>query len=486
MSELKQKAIKGILWNFLGKGGTQVIQFIFGILIARILVPEDYGLIGMLSIFLIISQMFISSGFSTALVQKGNSITQKDYSTIFYFNLIAGLFLYSVLFYFAPHISSFYNEPRLILLTRVIGLNLIILSLGMIQNTIYIKKINFKTTAKITLISILFSSVLGLYMATKGYGFWSLAVMILSENLFRTILLWYYSRWRPSLVFSITSFKNLFSFGSNLLLAGLFNRLGNNIYSMVIGKYYSTIDVGYFSQAKKIQERTGMLVTQSIQSVLFPTLSLIKDEASRFHNSIRANVKATTFMVFPMIFGLIAISEPFVRLLLTEKWLPSVVYIQLLSVGGIFYTLSRINYDVCIVLGRAKFYMKYTIASNIILIGIISFCLLIEVNLFYLIVGKIVWQFFDFIFFFIFIKSKIKYKLREYISDFLPSMIVSVMMGTIVYFIGYYFGYSWSILIIQVFCGILLFVLLSLLLNKKLITEMFRIIFSAIKSNSPS
>ncbi|MCP4552300.1 MAG: lipopolysaccharide biosynthesis protein [Bacteroidetes bacterium] len=483
MSELKQKAIKGIVWDFFGKGGTQVIQFLIGILIARILVPEDYGLIGMLMIFLVISQTFINAGFSAALVQRGKSITQKDYSTIFYFNLIAGLILYSVLFYFAPHIASFYNEPRLILLARVIGINLIIMSLGMIQNTIYVKKINFKTTAKIALIAILFSSLLGFYMAIKGCGVWSLAVMILSENLLRTILLWYYSSWKPSLVFSMKSFKDLFLFGSNLLVAGLVNSLGNNIYSMVIGKYYSTIDVGYFSQAKKIQERTSLLVTQSIQSVLFPTLSLIKDEISRYRNSVRSNVKATTFLVFPMIFGLIAISEPFVRLLLTEKWLPSVVYIQLLSAGGIFYTLSQINYSVCIVIGRANFYMKYTIASNIILIGIISLCLLIEVNLFYLIVGKIVWQFFDFIFFFIFIRSKIKYKLREYISDVFPSMIVSIVMGAIVYFIGYCFGYSWSILIIQILCGILVFVLLNLLLNKKLITEMFRIVFSSIKNS---
>ncbi len=261
MSELKQKAIKGIVWDFFGKGGTQVIQFIIGILIARVLLPEDYGLIGMLMIFLAISQTFINAGFSSALVQKGKSVTQKDYSTIFYFNLIVGLILYSVLFYFAPHIANFYNEPRLILLTRVIGINLIIMSLGMIQNTIYIKKINFKTTAKITLIAILFSSLLGFYMAIKGYGVWSLAAMILSENLLRTILLWYYSSWKPSLVFSMKSFKDLFLFGSNLLVAGLFNRLGNNIYSMVIGKYYSTIDVGYFSQAKKIQERTSVLVT---------------------------------------------------------------------------------------------------------------------------------------------------------------------------------------------------------------------------------
>lgn len=479
MSELKRKAIKGIKWNFLDKGGVQFVQFVFSILIARILVPEDYGLIGMISIFLVLSQLFINSGFSTALIQKGNDVTQRDYSTVFFFNLIIGMALYLLLFFGAPLIADFYGESRLVLLTRLIGLNLVIMSMALIQSTIFAKRINFKTTAKINVISAVSSSILGWLMALNGFGVMSLVAMILSESLIRTIFLWLYSSWRPSMHFSMKSFKSLFAVGSKLLIATLFNRIGNNIYSMVIGKFYTLQDVGYYDQAKKIQDRTGNLVTATIQGVLFSTQSLFKDELSRLRNSIRTNIKVTSLIVFPVAFGLIAVARPFVELFLTEKWLPSVIYIQLLAFGGLFFTLHRINYDVCIVIGRADFYMKYTIASNILLLGIIFFCLKFEVSLTYLITGKIVWQFLSFgFFYFLFIRKNLKYGTREYLMDFLPAILVSLIMAAFVYYLGYLFGISWLVFGLQILSGVFLFVLLNMLTNKKIFIEILKVLFS--------
>ncbi len=276
VENLKQKAAKGILWKFLDQGGTQLIQFISGIYIARILSPDDYGLVGMMAIFLGISQVFIDSGFKATLIQKGNDITNDDYNVVFYFNLTISIFFYSLIFMGAPKMADFFNEPRLTVVARVLGFNLVLISLGMIHQIIFEKKINFKTLTKINLISIFVSVCSGIGLALVGYGVWALVAMVLVENFVRSLLLWIINKWVPDLSFRLSVFKKLFATGSKLLFAGILQQISMNIFSLVIGRFFTTTDVGFYSQARKLQQRIGDFITYSIQGVL-PSCTIVNE-----------------------------------------------------------------------------------------------------------------------------------------------------------------------------------------------------------------
>ena len=464
---IKEKAVKGIFWSFFDRGGSQAIQFLIGIYIARILTPEDYGLVGMLSIFLVVSNIFTDSGFGQALIQQGKKTTRKDFSSVFYFNITVSILLYLILYFCSPLIAAFYNEPRLILLLRVLGLNIPVLSFGLIQNTIIVKNIRFSTLTKINLLSIVVASVGGIIMAKKGAGVWALAELMLAQSFLKTVLLWFVNRWRPSFEFSISSIRQLFSFGSRLLISGTIQQLNKNLFSLIIGKFYSVVDVGYYSQSLKMNDRVSNTITQSIQAVLFPTHSLIKDNLSRFKNAVRTNVKTTTFIIFPVLTGLIAIAHPFIELTLTVKWLPSVIYLQLLALSGIFFTLTRINRAALAVFGKVDVLLKFTLYSNLVLVVMIFIMVYFKVNLTALISGQVVWQFLDFFFFFIYFQGYINYKFSEYFRDVLPALVIAFVMGMVTYTIGQSTKVSWESLFLQIFLGIILYGLLSYFFNRE-------------------
>ena len=233
----------------------------------------------MTAIFTAISQTFIDSGFSTALIRK-KSCTQEEYSTVFYYNIVASLFFYILLFFFAPHISQFFNEVQLTLLIRVISLNILILASSQIQRAILIKRIEFKRLTIITVVAMVFAGTISIYMAIHGYGVWSLVALLLFRGIIISILIWITSTWRPSLVFSITAFKDLFGFGSKILASALLNTAYNNIYSLIIGKYFSINDLGFYTRALRFSNLTGKSISSIIQSVSFPVLATISDDVS--------------------------------------------------------------------------------------------------------------------------------------------------------------------------------------------------------------
>lgn len=245
---LKQKTVSGLLWSFIDNFSNLGIQFIIGIILARILSPKEFGLIGMLTIFIAVSQSFINSGFSQALIRKKDP-SQADYSTVFYFNIIIGIVCFLILFFCAGLISRFFKEPQLKLLVQVLGLSLIINSFTIIQQTILTRKIDFKLQAKISIISSVVSGIVGLGMAFAGYGVWSLVIKTITMYSITSIFLWLWNGWKPVLVFSIQSFKELFSFGSNLLVSGLIDTIYRNVYYLVIGKYFSAQELGYYTCA---------------------------------------------------------------------------------------------------------------------------------------------------------------------------------------------------------------------------------------------
>lgn len=368
---LKSKTTHGMLWNAIEKFSVQAGQFVIGIVLARILMPEDYGLIGMLAIFIAVSQLFVDSGFSTALIQKQNR-TDIDFSTVFYFNIAISVLFYLALFFTAPLIAAFYNVQQLTLLTRVLGLNVIINSFTVVQLAKFKINLDFKTIAKANFISVIIGGVVGVVLAYKGFGVWALVAQNLTRITSTVFLLWYQSKWKPSLNFSITSFKQLFSFGSKLLGAGLIATVFRNIYSIIIGKYFSTGELGYYTRAKGFADMASETITSILSQVTFPVLSSLQDDKERMVSVYKRLIKMTSFVIFPTMALLAIIAEPFIRLLLTEKWMGAVPLLQLLCLARVITPVSTLNMNMLNVIGRSDLFLKLDIIKiPIILLALI-------------------------------------------------------------------------------------------------------------------
>ena len=293
---LKKKTVNGVIWSAIDRFSTQGIQFIFSILIARLLMPSDYGVIAMLGIFLAVSQTFIDSGFGTALVQKANR-TETDFSTVFYFNIVVAILFYILLWFSSPYIASFYNIPMLEDVTKVVALILLFGALSGIQSAKLSIAINFKTRAKISVISAISTGCVGLYLAYNGYGAWALVFQMVFSSFLGTILLWYFVRWVPKLVFSWQSFRQLFSFGSKLLASALLDTTYNNIYPLVIGKVYSSTSLGLYSRASGLAQYPSSNITGVLQSVTFPVLCSIQNDENRLTDAYRRFIRMSAFII---------------------------------------------------------------------------------------------------------------------------------------------------------------------------------------------
>ncbi len=468
---LKQKAATGIIWKFLDQGGKQLLQFISLIYIARILLPEDYGLIGLMTIFIGISMAFIDSGFRAALIQKGQNVTQDDYNTVFYFNIGVGMVFYLLIFWSAPYIAHFYDEPRLTLIARVLGLNLILSALGMIHLVIFEKRINFRTITKINFISILISIIIGIGMVEYNYGVWALVSLPLSENLIRTILLWIINKWRPNFRFSIKSFKDLYAVGSKLLFIGILTLVNQNFIPMVIGKIFTTADVGFFAQAQRFQGKITEFISTPIQGVTLSVQSIIKDDFTRLKNAVRTNVKITALFSFPAIIGFMVIGEPFIKIFLTDKWMPSLFYLQMISLAAIFLVLRTAATSYVFPIGKINFFVRMTVFSTFVFLAFLGAAVVFHLSLKLLVASTVIHEFIVLVVYFYYSRPLIGYKFREMFMDILPASAFSVIMGLIVYFLQFKFGISLIILVLQILTGASIYILLNYFFNRKMFNE---------------
>jgi O-antigen/teichoic acid export membrane protein len=277
VSDIKTRSTNAAIWSAIDKFGQQGIQFITGLIVARLLFPSDYGLIGMLAVFLAIPAVFVNSGFGSALIQK-KTANATDYSTVFYFNIVVGLLLYFVLYLSAPLIADFYEEPQLVLLTRVLGLTFVFSSFAIIQSTILTKKLDFKTQTKISISSLIPSGIIGILFAYYGYGVWAIVFQSLSRQFLMALFFWLYNSWRPKLEFSIQSLKSLFAFGSNLLLSGLLTTFFTKIQFIVIGKVFNAELLGYYTRAKQFNELPSVTLNSIIGRISFPIFSTLQND----------------------------------------------------------------------------------------------------------------------------------------------------------------------------------------------------------------
>ena len=386
MSELKDKTVKGVIWSSIDRFTAQGISFVFSMLIARMLLPSDYGVIAMLGIFMAIAGCFVDSGFGTALIRKKDR-TETDFCTVFYFNIAVACFFYGLLWIASPYIARFYDVPQLESVTKVWGLNLIVNAFGGIQNAQLSIAIDFKSRAKISVITTLFTGVVGLWLAYHGYGVWALVYQALASAVLRCLLLWCIVRWIPKLIFSWESFKELFSFGSKLLASALLDTIYNNVYPLVIGKFYSASSLGVFSRADSLAQFPSSNITGVLQSVTFPVLSTIQDEEERLANAYRRFLRLSAFIIFPLMLGLSAVADPFIRLVLTDKWEDTIYLLQIICFALMWYPIHAINLNLLQVKGRSDYFLKLEVYKKVL--GVATLCVTIPLGLVAMCYGRV-------------------------------------------------------------------------------------------------
>ena len=387
MSSLKHKAISGVAWSSLERLSVQSIQFAIQIVMARILLPEDYGVVAMLAIFLAVFQTFIDSGFSQALIQKQDR-SEVDYSTVFYFNVGISIVLFFVLFFSAPLIAGFYNTPILTPVTKIVALNLLIIAFSVVPRAKFTVLIDFKTQAKASLTAVVISGAVGIWMAYNGFGVWALVYQSLLNNGINTLLLWILSKWLPLWTFSLVSFKKLFSFGSKLLLSALLDTVFRNIYTLVIGRKFTAQDLGYYSRADQFAQFPSTNLSGIIGRVAFPVMCEVQNDDEQFRNVFYKFLRTSTFLIFPLMVGLAALAEPLIRLVLTEKWLGAVVLLQILCFAFMWFPVHGLNLALLQAKGRSDLFLKLEIIKKIV--GVIILIITIPFGIIAMCVGLVV------------------------------------------------------------------------------------------------
>lgn len=434
-SSLKNKTISGLFWSTSDFIANQGIGLIIQIFLARLLLPQHFGIIGMITIFIAISQSIMDSGFGNALIREKDS-SQKDFSTVFYFNLIMAVFLYIVLFIAAPAISRFFDEPQLIPVLRVLSIVIIINSFGLIQRTLLIKKIDFKTQTKINVISSLVSGIIAIIFAYLGFGVWSLVIHNLIMQFIQSLMLSLSNRWIPSLVFSVDSFRRLFGFGWKLLLSGLIDTFYKNIYYVVIGKIFSATSLGYFANAQKIRNALSQSITTSVQKVSYPVLSSIQDESIRLKKGYQKIVKNSVFITFPIMIGLAAVAEPFVMIVFGEKWMNSIPYLRILCFAGMLFPLQAINLNILQVKGRSDLFLKLEIIKKLIGVSFITIVIFFRLGIMTLLWTSVINSYIAYFINSYYSAELLSYSTKDQIKDITSIFIISILMGVIVFIAG--------------------------------------------------
>lgn len=458
---LKNKTLTGLLWSFIDLFASQGIQLLVLLYLARVLVPEHFGLIGMVAVFIAISHTIVDSGFSQALIRE-EKVDKEEYSTIFYFNLMIAGSLYLLLYLLAPLISNFFANEELKGIMRVLSLGIIINSLGIIPRVLLIKKINFKTQSIITILSSSLAGGVAIILAVSGFGVWSLVIQSLTNQLLQTCFLWWMNRWFPAFAFRIAFFRKLFGFGSKLLISGLIDTFFNHIYSIIIGRFYSAAQLGYYANAVKLTDVITNSSTAALQRVTYPVLSAIREDKVRLKRMYQKIMRLTAYLMFPIMMGLIAIADSLIPLLLGDAWVESIAYFQLLCMAAMIYPLHAINLNILQVQGRADLFLKLEIIKKTLLTFLIGTSLFFELGITGLIGAAILCSYISLFINSFYSAKEISYSIFQQLKDIYPSFILSISMGITVYSLGIALPISYFFkIIIQVSTGVVFYMLIS-------------------------
>lgn len=458
---LRDKTVKGLAWSSIERFSTMFIQLAVNIVLARILMPEDFGMVAMLAVFIQFSQAFIDSGFSNALIQRKNR-TNVDYCTVFYFTVAISVLLYTLLFFGAPYISEFYGMPRLTEITRILGLGLIIGSLSAVHKTRLSIELKFKAQAEISLLSAIISGAVSITLAYNGFGVWALVVQSLVSLGMQTVLVYILgSRWVPGLIFSIRSFKELFGYSSKLLASSLLHLLYRNLYPIVIGKRYSADELGYYNRADMLSSMSITSITLVLSKVAFPIFSSIQDDDEKLRKAYSKYISYASLVVFPAMLGISALAEPLIVVAMTDKWMMSVPMLQILAASCMFDHITSINLNVLYVKGRSDLALRLEIIKKSIAItilfammpfGIIAICW-----------GQFIYNIIATILNTRYTNTLIGLSFKAQMKDFMPYFGCSVVMAAVVWFVTLVVPSYGLQLIVGIPTGALVYILLIFL-----------------------
>lgn len=475
MDKSSQSVLSNLIWRFMERCGSQLISFVVSVVLARLLAPELYGSIALVTVITSILQVFVDSGMANALIQKKDT-DDLDYSSVFYFNLVFCLVLYLGLFLAAPFIARVYEDGSLVPVIRVLGLTLVVSGVKNVQQAYVSKTMQFRRFFFATLGGTLFSAVVGISMAYMGYGIWALVMQQLLNAAVNTAILWLTVGWKPRLAFSFTRLAGLISYGWKLLVSALLDTVYNKLYQLVVGIVYSSADLAYYNKADQLPVLVVENINSSIDSVLLPVLSAEQDKRLVVREMTRRAIKMSTYVMMPMMAGLAACAEPLVRLLLTEKWLPCVPYMQIFCVCYAFYPLHTANLNAIKAMGRSDMFLYLELVKKAV--GILALVITMYMGVFYMALSRIFTGVLSQLINAFPNKKLLDYPYLEQLKDMAPSILLSALMAAGVYLLTFLGLNDFATLALQLACGVALYVALSLLFR----IDSFNYILSVIKN----
>jgi len=423
---LKKQAIQGVIWSSIQLYGNQIISFSVSIILARLLLPKEFGLIAMLSVFIGVGNALINSGLTSSLI-RSEEVDEEDYATVFYFNLIGSLIIYWLFFFTAPLIATFYKQTFLIAIIRIYGLTFIINAFSTIQLTRLTKMMDFKTQMKVSVPSLIFSGLLGIYLAYLGFGVWSLVYMAICQSLIHSIQLWYWSKWKPLWCFKMDKFKKHFKFGVNLLFSSILDIIYNSSYTIIIGKFFAPTQVGYYNRADTLQMLPVGNISSIITKVSYPLFSSIQNDDLKLKSIYKRIMQMVLYLVVPTLLIMSALAEPLFRFLFTDKWLPAVSYFRIICFTGILYPIHSYNLQILKIKGRSDLFFKLEIIKKIVMsvILIISF----QYGIYGLLYGGVLNSIIAFFINTHYSGKFLNYSAWEQTKDLLPTIFVGILIG---------------------------------------------------------
>lgn len=455
---LKTRTVSGVAWSaadlLFGNG----VTFLVGLVLARLLSPDEYGLIGICTIFIVIFNGIIDSGFSASLIRKKDA-GDADYNTMFIVNMLLSLLLYAVLFLCAPFIADFFKRDELVNLVRVMGVILILQALSIVQYTILSKRIDFKTKTKATVVSSIASGVIGIVMAFTGFGVWSLVAQQMSKHALYTVCLWSLNKWLPRFIFSMHSFRYMWGFGWKMMVSGLLDHTWSQLYQVVVGKFYSPATLGQYSRAKEYGHIFSTNITAIVQRVSYPVLSELQDDTSRMVAAYRKVIKTSMFVTAICMLSMGAVSEPLVFCLIGSKWHQAATFLPIICISLSLYPLQAINLNMLKVQGRSDLFLILEIIKKIIAVG--PLCLGIFIDIYWMLIGSVVTGIISFFLNSYYTGNNLHYSSWRQIKDVAPSYGIGLLISVSVYFLKYLPLSYFIVFPIQIVVGVGIFFLIN-------------------------
>jgi len=429
---LTRTAISGMAWTYSQQFGGQIISFVVSVVLARLILPTEYGLIGMISIFMGIGTALFDGGLTSSLI-RSKDVSEDDYSTVFYFNLFGSLIIYLILYILAPFIAEFYNQSTLTNITRIYGLTFIVAAFGTVQNTILTRNLMFKKQAIIALPALILSSATGLVMAYMNFGVWSLIASALVNTLVISSCLWFSSSWYPKLIFSKIKFKEHFHYGYKITVSSVMDIMFTNMYQIIIGRFYSAAQVGFYTRANSLMMLPVANVSSALNKVVFPLFSKVQDDTDRFRNAYKEIMLLVLFIITPIMVGMCVVAQPLILLLFTKKWLPVVPIFQIICFTGILYPIHSYNLIVLQVKGRSDLFLKLEVFKK--LLGMLILVISFFYGFYALLIGQVIFSLLALFINTHYAGRMLNYKTYKQLADILPIFAFGILMASITYIV---------------------------------------------------